>query len=216
MDNQPKRKRRLSPSKVHKIALRNQKTEQIGTENFININGELNADEIKLIEKEITIHTIMNKLSEEEIHQLSFKFFKCQGKEGEYLFQQDDPYAEHFFIVLKGELTVEINGVIVETYEDSGSFGDMALMYNAPRSASVKFITDVEMLALSSNAFKSVLRRIKLKQYEENHLYLSNASFFKDLSKQDLERLAASCMTQNYKPGKTDSCFGSDFYMYFL
>ena len=196
-----KRKRRASPSRIHKIALKNQKTQQLGTESFDRLSDEITATHKDLISKELKSHSVLNHLSPQEVSVISNKFFVCSGINGSYLFKQNDPFAEHFFIVLEGELAVEINGVRVKIYEGEGSFGDKALMYNAPRSASVKFLTNAKMLAVSSQSFKRVLKKIKIKQYQENKGFLENAKFFENLSKEDLDKLAAEGMSLFYKPG---------------
>lgn len=198
----PKRKRRASPGKIHKIALENQKTLQLGTENFEKVENESVEQYFDLIENELLNHSILKNLTKKEISQLCPKFFVCIGQKNQYLFNQDDTLTEHFFIVLEGELKVEINGVEIKTYEDQGSFGDMALMYNAPRSASVKFETRSKMLALSSQSFKKVLKDIKIKQYEENKEFLGQAKFFENLSKTDLDKLSSEAMSMYFKPGK--------------
>ena len=94
-----------------------------------------------------------------------------------------------------------IDGESRKLYEDEGSFGDMALMYNAPRSASIIFRTDAQMLALSSQTFKKVLRKIKLKQSQTNLTFLKEANIFKNLSAIDINKLAEESVVQIYKPG---------------
>lgn len=202
MEGTNKRKRKKSPARIHKLALKNQKTQQIGTENFEKCENEEMDEYKELIKKELLNHSVLKNLSEKEIKEIIPKFFMCRGKAGEYLFQQNDPFAEHFFIVLEGDLKLEINTVEIKIYEDQGSFGDLALMYNAPRSASVKYMTDCKMLALSSVCFKSVLQNIKIQSYQENKKYISEAKFLKDLSNQDQHKLASEAVSLYYSPGE--------------
>lgn len=205
MEGQNRRKRKKSPTRIHKLALKNQKTQQIGTENFHNEEQSDISQYAKLIRKELMNHSVLKSLSEKEIQEITPEFFMCSGKEGDYLFKQNDPFAEHFFIVLEGELEVEINSEHVRTYDGEGSFGELALMYNAPRSASVKYKSDAKMLALSSVSFKSVLRSIKVQNYEENKRYISKAKFLRGLSNQDHHKLASEALSLHYKPGRNDS-----------
>ena len=202
MDHNNRRKRKKSPVRIHKLALVNQKTQQIGTENFATTEDFDVSTYSDLIGRELLNHSVLKTLSEKEIREISSKFFMCTGKADEYLFQQDDPFAEHFFIVLEGELEVEINSVGVRVYENEGSFGELALMYNAPRSASVKYKTDCKMLALSSVSFKKVLQKIKIQSYQENKQYISRAGFLKGLGNQAYHKLASESVSLFYKPGK--------------
>lgn len=46
--------------------------------------------------------------------------------------------ASSFFILHDGKLTVEINGDAKRTILPGEGFGELALLYSAPRSASIK------------------------------------------------------------------------------
>jgi cGMP-dependent protein kinase len=65
------------------------------------------------------------------------KFKYCQVDKGEYLMKQNDA-ASSFFILQEGELAVEIDGVVKRTLREGEGFGELALLYSSPRSASIK------------------------------------------------------------------------------
>lgn len=65
------------------------------------------------------------------------KFKLCRVNKGEYLMRQSDN-ASSFFILHEGELAVEIDGKIKKKLESGEGFGELALMYSSPRSASIK------------------------------------------------------------------------------
>jgi CRP-like cAMP-binding protein len=46
--------------------------------------------------------------------------------------------ASSFFILHDGELSVEIDGVIKKNILPGEGFGELALLYSSPRSASIK------------------------------------------------------------------------------
>ncbi len=46
--------------------------------------------------------------------------------------------ASSFFILHEGKLAVEINSQVKRYIEPGEGFGEMALLYSAPRSASIK------------------------------------------------------------------------------
>jgi cGMP-dependent protein kinase len=52
------------------------------------------------------------------------------------------------------------------------AFGEMALLYNAPRSASVKALGDCAFWAIDRNTFRRVIDDISLRDYEENKEFI--------------------------------------------
>lgn len=47
-------------------------------------------------------------------------------------------------------------------------FGERALLYNAPRSASVKAVGDCAFWAIDRNIFQKMVEDIRVKEFEEN------------------------------------------------
>lgn len=70
------------------------------------------------------------------------------------------------FFVLK----IFVNNTCVATIGDSGSFGELALIYGTPRAATVKAKTTVKLWAIDRDTYRrilmgSIIRKRKL--YEE-------------------------------------------------
>jgi CRP-like cAMP-binding protein len=67
-------------------------------------------------------------------------------------------------------IEVFVNNVCVTTIADSGSFGELALIYGTPRAATVKAKTTVKLWAIDRDTYRrilmgSIIRKRKL--YEE-------------------------------------------------
>ena len=71
----------------------------------------------------------------------------CSCSKGEYIFKQKDS-GSLFFIIRKGKVRLEINDKKIKTLEKGEYFGELSLLYTAPRSASALAETDCEMLCL--------------------------------------------------------------------
>jgi len=72
--------------------------------------------------------------------------------------------GDYMYVIREGRVKVtKLSGdgreKILEMLEEGSFFGEMSLLDSAPRSASVKALTDVRILALSRNDFLAVLRR---------------------------------------------------------
>jgi len=62
--------------------------------------------------------------------------FYCEVKAGDHVFKQGDD-ATSFFILEKGKMDVIVNNVKRRELKLGEGFGELALLYNAPRSASI-------------------------------------------------------------------------------
>ncbi len=85
--------------------------------------------------------------------------------EGQYLMKQNSP-ASSFFILHEGKLTVEINGVIKRHIEAGEGFGELALLYSAPRSASIKAIKSSFLWYIDRETFRNALATMITKNYK--------------------------------------------------
>ena len=69
----------------------------------------------------------------------------CSSSRDTYIFNQGDKSGS-YYIILEGVCQVEINGEKKRTLTYGDSFGDLGIIYSAPRSASVKSLTDCELV----------------------------------------------------------------------
>ncbi|KAJ3409123.1 hypothetical protein HDU80_002753 [Chytriomyces hyalinus] len=70
----------------------------------------------------------------------------CQGEQ-----------ATHMFFILNGKVDVLVNGNVVATICDGGFFGEVALVANIPRTATVIAATPCNLYTLSSADFNSII-----------------------------------------------------------
>jgi CRP/FNR family transcriptional regulator, cyclic AMP receptor protein len=79
-------------------------------------------------------------------------------KAGDVIFREGDP-AQELFIVQSGEVEIRLGNRVLETLPQHSIFGEMALIDNAPRSATAIAATDARLVPVSEKQF------LFLKQY---------------------------------------------------
>lgn len=128
-----------------------------------------------------------------------------QGDEGDY-----------FYIIESGTVDFYVNGTKVNTSSDGSSFGELALMYNAPRAATAVASGDVTCWALDRATFRRILlegtfnRRI---MYED---FLKDVKVLAGLTPQERSKLADALSTEIYHSGDrivTEGEIGDKFYL---
>ena len=71
---------------------------------------------------------------------------------GARVIRQGDP-GDRFYVARHGRLAVEVDGRVIATLSDGDQFGEIALLRNVPRTASVTSSEPTELLALGRDAF---------------------------------------------------------------
>lgn len=96
--------------------------------------------------------------SDKQLQFISRSVEDLDFKAGKVLCQQGRSGGE-FFIVLSGEAEVERDGKVVDTIKAGDHFGEIALLDNGPRTATVTAKTDLRCLVLSPRQFQDVLHQ---------------------------------------------------------
>ena len=108
----------------------------------------------------------------DELQQLAV-FSRCSAKELEaltrigtvirvdpgYTFMRQGRRGWEFFIVMDGTARCLVNDHLVARYESGEFFGEMAIIDNAPRSATVEAETPMTVLVVDSREFSVMLER---------------------------------------------------------
>lgn len=97
------------------------------------------------------------------------------------MFKEGDK-ASSYFIIEKGECAIIINGEVRRKLSPGNAFGELALLYGANRSASVKCTEPCTFWAIDRNTFKKIIAEMVERQFEENRKFVENTKFFKVMS----------------------------------
>jgi signal transduction histidine kinase len=103
---------------------------------------------------------LLADLSEEDLEQLYGMATTVSIPAGELVLREGDP-GDSLFVVLDGQLEVTKRqgrqDVLLAVYKPGQFFGEMALLEQAPRSASVRTLRESRLLVISQAAFQTLL-----------------------------------------------------------
>lgn len=117
---------------------------------------------------------------------------------GSYIFKQGDPSCS-FFILYEGTIQIEINGGTKKLLRKGSYFGELGLIYSAPRSASVKAIQDCKLYCLTRNVFRKTLEDITVRNYDVAKKYIDSLSFFSHFTETQKDSIAYSMFVLKYE-----------------
>jgi len=107
------------------------------------------------------------------------------------IIQQGDD-GDNFYIIDSGSVEVFIESAeeedskLVASYEDGDSFGELAIMYNAPRAASCIAKSKVKLWALDRVSFKIILMKTTITKRNEHKAFLEKVPILSQLTEKEL------------------------------
>jgi len=108
----------------------------------------------------------------------------------------------HFFVVGSGAVEVLVNGQRVNVLKSGDSFGELALLHNVPRSATVLTLEVSDLWGLDRKTFMEAVEQVNVRNYQENYAFLSKVGLFAKLTPRDKDHLLTALTAQRFLPGR--------------
>jgi len=109
--------------------------------------------------------------------------------------------GDEFFVVEKGSVDVLVNKAKVATLKAPCAFGELALMYNAPRAATITCATQGVLWVTERMTFRKTLAAQSMKDTFDRVEFLRKVSILKGLDKSQLHSLSGALMEQRFSTG---------------
>jgi CRP/FNR family cyclic AMP-dependent transcriptional regulator len=99
---------------------------------------------------------LFSPCAKHELRRIAALVDEIEAPEGKVLTQEGQPGTE-FFVVVRGTATAKRSGRRVATIGPGSFFGELSLLDQGPRAATVTADTDMQLLVMTSRAFSSLL-----------------------------------------------------------
>jgi cAMP-dependent protein kinase regulator len=89
----------------------------------------------------------------------------------------------------------------LKEYQPGESFGELALLYNAPRAATITCKSDAQLWSLERGAFNAIIKTAVQKKREKYDDFLENVEILKNMEKYERTKLADAFKEEWFEEG---------------
>jgi cAMP-dependent protein kinase regulator len=130
-------------------------------------------------EQEIVINAMEEKTYQPE------EFVINQGENGELLYVVDSGKLACYKL-----FSGNTEPTFLKNYEPGESFGELALLYNAPRAASIKAVEPSVLFALDRETFNHIVKDAAMRKREEYENFLANLELLSNVDSYERSKIA--------------------------
>jgi CRP-like cAMP-binding protein len=132
---------------------------------------------------------MFRSLSQDQINTLVSAMVRQEHPEGSTIVNEGDDGSE-MFLIESGECAVYYGQEQVGILRPGQAFGEIALMYNCPRSVTIKASKGCAIWVLDSKPFKRILMATSIQKREKYEHFLEQVSLLKHLSSFERAKIA--------------------------
>jgi len=139
-----------------------------------------------------------------------------QGDDGDDFFIVDSGSCGCYITGAEAEDTHDAFGGCVQTCETGDAFGELALMYNAPRAATVVAKTETTLWAVDRDTFRAMVIGIMLENRTKNNTLLKQVNILQTLTQSERESIIDVMTESRFTDGEeicAQGATGDNFYI---
>ncbi|KAL5273967.1 PRKAR2B family protein [Megaselia abdita] len=144
---------------------------------------------------------LFKTLEFEQMEEVLDAMFEKKVYPGDYIIRQGDD-ADNFYVIQTGTYKVFVDDVFVKIYNGTGSFGELALMYNTPRQATVQAETAGTLWALDRKTFRRIILKSAVRRRNLFETLLDSVPMLESLKSSERMNLADALVTKYFNTGE--------------
>ena len=108
----------------------------------------------------------------------------------------------HLYVISGGEVGVIKNGVSRGNMKVGKVFGELAILYKCPRTATITALTPCTVWALERKAFQQIMMQTSMVKHNAKLGFLKTVHFLKEVDDNNLMKLADALEDEVYQDGE--------------
>lgn len=172
-------------------------------------------EQVEFIDQALEDNFIFASLTDEERRLLIDAMESFEVAAGKMVITQGTT-GDYFYVLYEGQVSFLVDKQLVGSSGPGGSFGELALLYNCPRGASVVAETPCKLWRVDQKTFRFMLANNQSSQQKDINETLKKVPFLSDLQDFDLMRISDALRKVQYEPGEriiNKGDVGEDFFI---
>ncbi|KAM7018806.1 LOW QUALITY PROTEIN: cGMP-dependent protein kinase 2 [Tautogolabrus adspersus] len=169
----------------------------------------------KLLADALNKNQYLRRLELQQVKDMVECMYERTYQQGEYVIQQGEP-GNHLFVLADGKLDVFQHNKLLTSITVWTTFGELAILYNCTRTASVRAVNKVRTWALDREVFQNIMRRTAETRHEQYRNFLRSVSLLANLPEDKLSKIVDCLEVEYYDKGEyviREGEEGSTFYI---
>ncbi|XP_065347486.1 cAMP-dependent protein kinase type II regulatory subunit [Cloeon dipterum] len=150
---------------------------------------------------------LFRALDPEQMQDVLDAMFERRVQPEEYVIKQGDD-GDNFYVIESGtyltfvKMETDTEPRQVYKYEGSGSFGELALMYNMPRAATIQAATEGSLWAMDRQTFRRILLKSAFRKRKMYESLIESVPMLKALEPYERMNLSDALVPRSFGPGE--------------
>uniref|UniRef100_UPI00398E7818 mitochondrial carnitine/acylcarnitine carrier protein isoform X2 n=1 Tax=Pristiophorus japonicus TaxID=55135 RepID=UPI00398E7818 len=127
---------------------------------------------------------LFKSLDQEQIFEILDAMFERKVEPSEHVIDQNDD-GDNFYVIERGTYDIYVmkdgQPLLVGKYDNHGSFGELALMYNTPRAATIVATTEGALWGLDRVTFRRIIVKNNAKKRRAYEAFIESVPLLKSL-----------------------------------
>ncbi|XP_035759698.1 cAMP-dependent protein kinase type II-alpha regulatory subunit [Egretta garzetta] len=148
---------------------------------------------------------LFKNLDQEQLSQVLDAMFERKVKPQEHVIDQGDD-GDNFYVIERGLYDIVVakdnQSRCVGRYDNHGSFGELALMYNTPRAATIVAMTEGALWGLDRVTFRRIILKNNAKKRKTYELFIESVPLLKSLEASERMKIVDVIGEKVYQDGE--------------
>ncbi|VDD95337.1 unnamed protein product [Enterobius vermicularis] len=155
----------------------------------------------KIIREAIARNDFLKRLPKEKVHKMIECMYKLRARPGEWVIREGEP-GDKLYVIVAGELEVSRQGAVLRTIGPCTVMGELAILYDCARTASIQAKTEVDLFVLRREDFKFINTALGNQMHDDLLRLLKGVPLFAELPIERISRLADVVDKEYFPPNE--------------
>jgi cGMP-dependent protein kinase len=155
----------------------------------------------QLIKQAIHDNDFLKHLTESQIEEITLCMFPVSHARDSIIIKKGD-VGSVVYVMEQGKVEVSKDGKLLSYIQKPGSvFGELAILYNCTRTATIRAITDCKLWAIERLCFQSIMMKSGLIRQRDYIEFLKTVPTFGNVPMETLSKIVGALEETTYKKG---------------